>query len=151
MKTLIRSFALVAASGALAFAGEWSHDWDAAKAKAKELDRPILINFTGSDWCGWCIKLEKEVFSKEAFQSYADENLVLMEVDFPRKKELPEDVRKQNDKLDKAYDVEGYPTVYLLNAEGEKIGPEIGYREGGAEAYVAHLKQLLAAAESERG
>ncbi len=119
------------------------HDFEAAKAKAVKEGKPIFINFTGTDWCGWCIKLEKEVFSQKAFQDYAKENLVLVEVDFPRKKEQTAQLKEQNKKLDKEYGVEGYPTLYLLDAQGKKLTEDIGYREGGPEAYVAHLKSLL--------
>lgn len=119
------------------------HDFDAAKAKAVKEGKPIFINFTGTDWCGWCIKLEKEVFSKKAFQDYAKENLVLVEVDFPKKKEQTAELKAQNKKLDKEYGVEGYPTLYLLDATGKKLTEDIGYREGGPEAYVEHLKSLL--------
>lgn len=119
------------------------HDFEAAKAKAVKEGKPIFINFTGTDWCGWCIKLEKEVFSKKAFQDYAKEHLVLVEVDFPKKKEQTAEVKAQNAKLDKEYGVEGYPTLYLLDAQGKKLTEDIGYREGGPEAYVEHLKSLL--------
>jgi len=119
------------------------HDFEAAKAKAVKEGKPIFINFTGTDWCGWCIKLEKEVFSKKAFQDYAKEHLVLVEVDFPKKKEQTAELKAQNAKLDKEYGVEGYPTLYLLDATGKKLTEDIGYREGGPEAYVEHLKSLL--------
>lgn len=121
----------------------WMHDFEAAKAKAVAEGKPIFINFTGTDWCGWCIKLEKEVFSKKAFQEYAEENLVLVEVDFPKKKKQSAELKAQNAKLDQEYGVEGYPTLYLLDAQGNKLTEDIGYRSGGAEAYVKHLKSLL--------
>ncbi|MGE9269684.1 MAG: thioredoxin family protein [Verrucomicrobiales bacterium] len=143
MKTIVKTVAILAACISTAFAGEWGTDWEAAKAQAKKEDKPILINFTGTDWCGWCIRLEKEVFSKEAFKDYAKENLVLLEIDFPRKKEQSAELKAQNKMLDKKFGVEGYPTIFLLDGEGEKISEDIGYREGGAEAYVAYLKSLL--------
>ena len=121
----------------------WMHDFEEAKANAVKEGKPIFINFTGTDWCGWCIKLEKEVFSKKAFQDYAKEHLVLVEVDFPKKKEQTAELKAQNAKLDKEYGVEGYPTLYLLDATGKKLTEDIGYREGGPEAYVEHLKSLL--------
>jgi thioredoxin-related protein len=127
----------------MAFANGWMTDWEAAKAKAKAENKPILINFTGTDWCGWCIRLEKEVFSKKEFQEYAAKNLVLMEVDFPKKKAQPAELKKQNKELEKQYPFEGYPTVYLLDAEGKKISEDIGYREGGPEAYAKHLQELI--------
>ena len=96
----------------------------------------------GSDWCGWCIKLDKEVFSKEEFKKYASENVVLFLADFPsRKKQAPE-VKKQNEALSRGYGVKGFPTVLLLSAEG-KVLARTGYRKGGAGAYVKHLKGLV--------
>jgi len=123
--------------------GKWLHDFEAAKTQAKEESKPIFINFTGSDWCGWCIKLEKEVFTKKEFQEYAKDNLVLVEIDFPEKKEQSVDLKAQNKKLDKDFEIEGYPTLFLLDADGKKFTDDIGYREGGPEAYVKHLKSLI--------
>lgn len=145
MKKQLASIITLLACISISFAGEavWLHDFEAAKARAKEENKPIFINFTGSDWCGWCIKLEKEVFNKEAFKKYAADNLVLVEVDFPKKKEQSEEVIEQNEKLDKEFKIEGYPTLFLLDAEGEKLSEDVGYRKGGAEAYVKHLKSLL--------
>ena len=143
MKTILRTTFALIASSTIALAGEWMTDWEAAKAKAKAENKPILINFTGTDWCGWCIKIEKEVFSKQAFKDYAEKNLVLMEVDFPKKKKQSPELKKQNKALDKEFSIEGYPTVYLLDAEGKKISEEIGYREGGPEAYTKHLQELI--------
>ncbi len=121
----------------------WMHDFDAAKAKAAQENKPILIYFTGTDWCGWCITLDKEVLSKKAFQDYAKDNLVLVEVDFPKKKKQSAELKAQNKKLDMEFEVEGYPTLYLLDASGKKFTEDIGYREGGPEAYVEHLKSLI--------
>jgi protein disulfide-isomerase len=145
MKKLILTLmvSLAAVSFSMGAESLWMHDFEAAKAKAAKEGKPIFINFTGTDWCGWCIKLEKEVFSQKAFQDYAKENLVLVEVDFPKKKEQSAELKEQNKKLDKEYGVEGYPTLYLLDAQGKKLTEDIGYREGGPEAYVAHLKSLL--------
>jgi protein disulfide-isomerase len=139
--TLLMS--LMAVSLTMGAESLWMHDFEAAKAKAVKEGKPIFINFTGTDWCGWCIKLEKEVFSKKAFQDYAKDNLVLVEVDFPKKKEQTAELKEQNKKLDKEYGVEGYPTLYLLDATGKKLTEDIGYREGGPEAYVEHLKSLI--------
>src|SRR6476659_6847904 len=108
----------------------WLTDLPKAQAQAKKENKLVMLDFTGSDWCGWCIKLDKEVFSKPEFKSYAKDNLVLVEVDFPKLKELPADVAKQNDKLQKQYKIEGYPTVIVLNSAGKKVG-ELGYQEGG--------------------
>lgn len=145
MKNFLIAAISTAVLSMVAIAGEsgWLTDYEAAKAQAKAENKPIFINFTGTDWCGWCIKLEKEVFSKKEFQDYAKEHLVLMEVDFPRKKELPAEVKAQNKKLDKEFKIEGYPTLFLLDADGKKLTGDVGYREGGPAAYVEHLKRLL--------
>lgn len=145
MKTLLTAlFAVMSLAGSsLAAEATWLHDFEAAKKQAKEENKPIFINFTGTDWCGWCIRLEKEVFSKEEFQKYAAENLVLVEIDFPKKKEQSKELKAQNKALDKEYKIEGYPTLFLLDAEGKKLSEDVGYREGGPVAYVEHLKELL--------
>ncbi|PXA03741.1 thioredoxin family protein [Coraliomargarita sinensis] len=121
----------------------WITDFDAAKAKAKADGKPMLLNFTGSDWCGWCIKLDKEVFSKAAFQTYASENLVLVELDFPRNKEQSEETKAQNEALAKKYGIRGFPTILVLDSEGKLI-EKTGYRRGGAEKYVEHLSGIIA-------
>jgi protein disulfide-isomerase len=146
MKRFLITVASLVAFSAASMAAEsgWLTDYEAAKKQAKEQNKPILINFTGTDWCGWCIRIEKEVFSKDEFKAYAKENLVLMEVDFPEKKKQTDEVKAQNKKLDKEFKIEGYPTIFLIDAEGEKLSEDIGYREGGAQAYVDHLEELLA-------
>ena len=121
--------------------GLWMTDFEAAQKAAAEKNLPILIDFSGSDWCGWCIRLDKEVFATSAFQAFAKENLVLVLADFPRKKLSAEQVAR-NEKLAKQYGVEGFPTVLLLDAKGD-VKARTGYRPGGAEAYVEHLKGLL--------
>ena len=123
--------------------GDWLNDFSQAKAIAASTGRPILINFTGSDWCGWCIKLDKEVFSQKAFKEYAAEELVLFKADFPRKTKLPANVTAQNRKLAGQYKIEGYPTVILVNAEGEVIH-RTGYESGGADKYVKSLNKEIA-------
>jgi thiol:disulfide interchange protein len=122
----------------------WMTNWEEAKAKAKAENKPILINLTGSDWCGWCIKIEKEVFSSKEFQEFAAANVILMEADFPKKKELPAELKAQNDALKKQYLNGGYPTVYLLDAEGNKLSEDIGELEGGTAAYIKTISDLIA-------
>lgn len=121
---------------------KWLTDFEKAKQQAEEQNRPILADFSGSDWCGWCIRLKKEVFSKNEFKEFAEEELVLLLVDFPRNKEQSAEVKQQNQKLAQKYGVKGFPTILLLNPEGEKI-ERTGYKRGGAEKYVEHLKKLL--------
>lgn len=126
----------------------WGTDFEAAKAASAERGVPILVDFTGSDWCGWCIRLKKEVFKEEAFIAYARENLVLLELDFPMRFKLPDALREQNETLRERYKIRGFPTILLLDAEGTELA-RTGYQSGGPEAYIAHLKELLAGAQKE--
>ena len=149
MKSLLRTAAAILATATLALAGEgpWMTDWEAAKAKSKAEDKPILIYLTGSDWCGWCIKLEKEVLTKKPFLDFAKENLILMEADYPKKKEQPAELKKQNAALEKKYLKGGYPTVFLLDAEGEKLSEDLGEFGHDPEKWVTKLKELIAKAK----
>jgi len=135
---LLAAAALLRASAAEL---EWMTDLPKAQAKAKEEKKMVMLDFTGSDWCGWCIKLHKEVFSTPAFAEYAKQNLLLVEVDFPQKKKLSAEQKKANDALQKKYKIEGYPTIIVLNAEGNKIG-ELGYMPGGPKAFLAELDKV---------
>jgi len=126
--------------------GGWATDFETAKKLAVEKKLPILADFSGSDWCGWCIKLDKEVFSQKEFKTFAGDNLVLFMADFPRKKKQDEKIKKQNAELMKKYAVGGFPTVLLMDAEG-KVFARTGYERGGATAYVAHLKKLISDAK----
>ena len=121
----------------------WMTDFEAAKVKAKAENKPMLLDFTGSDWCGWCIKLDKEVFGEAAFKDYAAAELVLVELDFPRGKGQSAELKAQNEALAKQYGVRGFPTILLLSPDGELI-EKTGYQRGGAEAYVEHIKAILA-------
>ncbi len=127
-------------SVAVAAAG-WDDDYEKALAKAKTEKKMVLLDFTGSDWCGWCIKLNKEVFSKQEFKDFAKANLVLVEVDFPQGKKLPKKTQAQNDKLGKEYKIKGYPTIIVLDSEGKQVG-QLGYMEGGPKAFVAEVEKL---------
>ena len=122
----------------------WGSDFAKAQEAAKTSGKPILAFFTGSDWCGWCIRLHKEVLGEKPFADYASESLVLFEADFPRGKKLDPEVAKQNDTLMEKYGVRGFPTLFLLSADGKVLG-QTGYRPGGADKYVEHLKELIAA------
>ena len=120
----------------------WTDDFAEASRIAKAENRFMLLNFTGSDWCGWCIKLDKEVFSKSEFKKFAKEQLVCVTVDFPAQKKVSSKTAKQNDELKSTFAIRGYPTIILLNPLGEKIA-QTGYKEGGAEVYVQHLRGLI--------
>ncbi len=148
MKKWLMVLAAVAV-GAGAYASEgWETDFAKASAKAKAEGKYMLINFSGSDWCGWCIKLDREVFSQTAFKEYAKDNLVLVLADFPRdKSKQSAALQKQNEKLSEKYGVQGrVPTVYILNPEGKPIN-KTGYQAGGPEAYVDYIKKVIAEAQ----
>ena len=123
--------------------GEWWVDFEQAQAAARAQNKPMLLDFTGSDWCGWCIKLDKEVFSQPEFKAYAAESLVLVELDFPKRKPQSAAIQAQNEALAEKYGIRGFPTILLLTPEGELI-ERTGYMRGGAATYVAHLKAILA-------
>lgn len=131
---------LTISSMALAATG-WNDDYDKAVAKAKGEKKMVLLDFTGSDWCSWCMKLDKEVFSKKEFKDYAKENLVLVEVDFPNGKRQPKKLKEQNEKLKTEHSIHGFPTIVVLNPDGQKVG-ELGYMEGGPAAFIAKLNEL---------
>jgi thioredoxin-related protein len=116
-------------------------DHEAALKKAKAENKLVVMNFTGSDWCGWCIKLKGEVFSEPAFKEYAEANVVLLELDFPRRIEQSDELKAQNRKLQQQYKIRGYPTVVVLGPDGQQVG-ELGYMPGGPETFVAELKKL---------
>src|SRR5271154_233478 len=92
-----------------------------APAKAKAENKLVMMDFTGSDWCSWCMKLNKEIFSQPEFAQYASKNIVAVEVDFPRHKEMSDEQKQANAKLAKKYGIEGYPTVIVLNGDGKKV------------------------------
>lgn len=131
-----------AATTPAAHDGLWLTDFEAAKKLAKDKNLLLLVDFTGSDWCGWCVKLKSEVFDKPEFKAEAPKNFVLVELDFPRQKELPENLKKQNEKLKNRYKIQGFPSILLLDAGGEMIA-KTGYRDGGPTKYVEHLAEIV--------
>jgi protein disulfide-isomerase len=120
----------------------WLNDYKKAQEEAKAGKKILLLNFTGSDWCGWCIKFDREVLSKPQFKDYARDNLVLVELDFPRAKPQPPELRKQNRELAQQYEVVGFPTIIALNSDGQKLWEYDGYFAGGPEAFIAELEKL---------
>lgn len=120
----------------------WLTDFTKAKAEAKMSKKIILADFAGSDWCGWCMRLDREVLSTPEFKKFAKKNLILLLVDFPRKKPQSSTIKKQNNELSAKYGVRGFPTVLLLDYNGKVIA-RTGYQRGGSAAYIAHLKQLM--------
>ncbi|MDA7933572.1 thioredoxin family protein [Akkermansiaceae bacterium] len=118
------------------------HDFEAAKKKAASENKDLFIDFTGSDWCGWCIKLNEEVFQHEPFKKGVADSFILVELDYPRdKSKLSKETIAQNEKLREEYQIQGYPTILLTDAEGRPYA-KTGYQKGGPESYVKHLEEL---------
>ncbi|MEO8044011.1 MAG: thioredoxin family protein [Spartobacteria bacterium] len=107
----------------------WLTGFEVAKAQARAENKLLLMNFTGSDWCPPCMMLEKAVFAKPEFRDYAADHLVLLEVDFPRRKSLPDEQRAANTALAQKYGIEGFPTVIVLDPSAEPLG-QFGYVQG---------------------
>lgn len=103
----------------------WYTDIAEANAEAKKSGKPLFAFFTGSDWCGWCRKLQADVFSKTEFVEWAKKNVVLVELDFPRNKPVPENIAAQNRGLQQALQVRGYPTIWLIELNKSETGFEI--------------------------
>ena len=120
----------------------WMTDFKAAKALAEKEKKDLLISFSGSDWCGWCIKLDQEVMEQPEFLEWAKKNVVLLKLDFPQNIPQSEALKRQNETLAQYYGVQGFPTVILAKPDGQVIA-RTGYQRGGAAAYVKHLDELL--------
>lgn len=128
-------------SAMAASAQEWLTNFDEAKEVAAEQGRSIVLVFQGSDWCAPCIKLDREVWSTEEFQDFAKEHFVMLQADFPRKKQnaLPDEQQEHNKKLAERYNKNGYfPFVVVLSKEGEVIG-ETGYQKMTPREYIELL------------
>jgi thioredoxin-related protein len=147
VKTYRPTFLVLAASafflGQLARAESgWLNDYRKAQEEAKAGNKILLLNFTGSDWCGWCIKFDRDVLSQPQFKEYARNNLVLVELDFPRAKAQSPELRKQNQELASQYEVIGFPKIVVLNSGGQKLWEYDGYFPGGPEAFIEQLEKL---------
>lgn len=120
----------------------WLTDFEVAKKLAKKENKPIFIDFSGSDWCHWCVKLDEEVFHKPEFIKYANENLILFMADFPRSKPQTAEIKKQNQMLMQKYGVRGFPTIIILDSDANKVG-KMSYQTGGSAKYVESIKTAL--------
>ncbi len=157
---LTTAFFLLAASNTIAQSEnkteqlEWHTDLMKAHELSEKSKKPIFAFFTGSDWCGWCIKLQKEVFAKEAFIEWAKKNVILLELDFPRNKQLSPELTAQNSSMQQAFNVSGYPAVWIFktipNKKEKKFSMDIygslGYPVG-AEQGKEEVKFLETAQE----
>lgn len=136
-------------AGALAgqiFAADsaWTTSAPAALAQAKKDHKLVLLDFTGSDWCPPCKRLEAEILSQPRFLDYAKTNLVLVQVDFPAQKKQSAALREANNELQEKYNVQGYPTLLLLKPDGTVIWNHVGYLEGGPSALVEQVEAIKA-------
>ena len=133
---------LLVATSAAAFAADWETDYAKALALAKSQNKRVMLDFTGSDWCGPCIQLKKQVFSRPDFRAYADNNLVLVEIDYPQRKKQSDELKKQNEKLSKQYgiDEKGFPTVVLLDPAGKVIREFTGYDGETTAGFIAWIE-----------
>ena len=109
------SFAQTSASEYKAENEGWLVNVDEAYSVSQKTGKPILANFTGSDWCGWCKRLTKSVFIHDEFKEWAEKNVVLLELDFPRRKQLPQAIKQQNESLKRAFSIRGYPSIYVFD------------------------------------
>jgi protein disulfide-isomerase len=120
----------------------WTTDLGKAIETAKEENKAVLVNFTGSDWCRWCFKLSDEVFSQDDFKDFADENLVLVKLDFPRSIPQSNQTKAYNQSLAQKFGVQGYPTIIIINSQGKPVA-KTGYQAGGPGNYINHIKSYL--------
>ena len=125
--------------------GNWTQDLEAAKVLAKEKNLPLFLNFTGSDWCGWCIRTDESVFEKEEWKDFAKEKLVLVAIDFPQdKSKVPADFRNRNQQLQEEFGVSGYPTFVLLGSDGNtKLGSFGTSQEATPETFIKQIRDIL--------
>jgi protein disulfide-isomerase len=140
IRTLLSIVACVIILGGRAADLTWLTNLEKAQERAKADKKAVLINFTGSDWCGFCIRLDKNVFATKEFEAYAKDNLVLVKADFPRKTQLPEDVKKANAKLKDRYEVKGFPTLVMIDGDGRLLGKKVGYGGDGPKAVIDEFK-----------
>ncbi|MAO01996.1 MAG: thioredoxin family protein [Flavobacteriales bacterium] len=127
----------------------WHTNVDKAIKLSVKEKKPLFFFFTGSDWCGWCIRLQKEVFFKPEFKSWASKNLILVELDFPKRKKLEPELQKQNQQLAQMFQVRGYPSGWFVIpeiSEGKtnfnRLGSQ-GYVRGGVNAWIEGAKNIL--------
>lgn len=125
-----------------ATAKDWLTDMPKALAKAEQEKKRVLVDFTGSDWCVWCVRFKKDVLSTQAFADYARKNLVLVELDFPLPGKAPDDaLAAAKMELQRKYEVTGFPTLLLLDSSGKEVWRQVGYLEGGPQAFIAALEK----------
>ncbi|MGA3283111.1 MAG: thioredoxin fold domain-containing protein [Verrucomicrobiota bacterium] len=118
----------------------WGADLPTALNQARSENKMVLLDFTGSDWCPWCIKFDDDVLSTGKFAGYAQSKLVLVKLDFPRHKEQDAALKQANQEIKKRFGVDGFPTFVLLNSAGRELGRQVGYLRGGPDTFIAELE-----------
>lgn len=121
---------------------EWLTDFRAAQERARAENKPLLVDFTGSDWCPPCIMLEKQVFSQNEFAEYAPRNLVVVKIDFPRRKPLPLEQQSANNELAERFGIQGFPTILVMSRDG-KVKGQLGYMFGSPATFIAKLEEIV--------
>ncbi|OIQ21842.1 MAG: thioredoxin family protein [Flavobacterium sp. MedPE-SWcel] len=129
---------------------EWHTDIKEAAKLSEETKKPLLLFFTGSDWCGWCVRLQKEVLKTSEFEKWAKENVILVELDFPRRTKQSLELKQQNAKLNQFFKVRGYPTIWFANGSEKATGGiafdalgSVGYVKGGPSNWLKEAKRIL--------
>jgi len=117
----------------------WRTDLPGALSQAQSEGKLVLLDFTGSDWCPWCIKFDQDVLSTDQFGAYAASKLVLVKLDFPHTVPQPDSLKRDNADLSKRFQVNGFPTYVLLAADGHELGRQVGYSGGGPSAFISEL------------
>jgi thioredoxin-related protein len=120
----------------------WITNYESAFVQAKKEGKHVLINFTGSDWCGWCKRLDAEVFSQPKFKEYADKNLVLLKLDFPRRTPQSQAEKIRNQQLAQQFSVRGFPTILIVQSN-QQVALRTGYQNGGVEKYINHIERVI--------
>ena len=120
----------------------WITDYKKAQDEAKASHKLVLLEFTGSDWCGYWFQLDRVIFSQPEFKDYANKNLVLVEIDFPRRKAQNAETKKQNAELAERYQIDGFPTLVVLNGEGKAVWRYDGLYTNGLAAFLAELDKV---------
>ncbi|AOW08385.1 thioredoxin family protein [Flavobacterium gilvum] len=143
-KIILVAFFLIGVSVSQAQELKWYTDVKEAVKVSNKEKKPLMLFFTGSDWCGWCIRLQNEVLKTPEFGKWANDNVVLVELDYPRRVEQSEELKKQNNELQHAFGIQGFPTVFFAKGTISKEGKvnfeglgNTGYVAGGPSAWLA--------------
>jgi protein disulfide-isomerase len=128
---------------------KWYTDVREAITVSNKENKPMLMFFTGSDWCGWCIRLQNEVLKTPEFTKWASQNVILVELDYPRRTAQTAEIKNQNNELQQAFGIQGFPTIYFTNAESKdgKVNfkglGQTGYVAGGPSAWLAVAEGIV--------